>query len=266
MLNIATGKLHAFVCDNTPIVDIVDVNQEKGYLLGYIKDKKGNYVLCLCDYNRRTIISTFDYYESLRKVSISNNGKYIAIVLSHEAGSEQKILILDALSGKEIKKLIAPIPNIHHKITVSPDGKYFAIAYEPSMWPRDEEFSDEKTRIKYYGLRVFSLKTFEVVRDLKGCTDSIRTIAFSPDGKYIAAGDEDYNILLWDASTGKLRRKFQGNEYIPVKLAFSPNGKYLLAEEPTDNLSTFYLWDVATGKLIKKFVDYTINDSCSFGF
>src|SRR5688572_17310166 len=38
-----------------------------------------------------------------------------------------------------------------------------------------------------------------------GHSDPVRAIAFSPDGKTLASGSEDYTIKLWDAQTGELK-------------------------------------------------------------
>ena len=33
-------------------------------------------------------------------------------------------------------------------------------------------------------------------------TDGVRSVAFSPDGKMIVSGSDDFNILIWDAYSG----------------------------------------------------------------
>ena len=38
---------------------------------------------------------------------------------------------------------------------------------------------------------------------LTGHTDSVDSIAFSPDGKMFATGSDDNTVLLWDADTGE---------------------------------------------------------------
>ncbi|MGI2909791.1 WD40 repeat domain-containing protein, partial [Hassallia sp. VBCCA 56010] len=77
-------------------------------------------------------------------------------------------------------------------------------------------------------------------------SNSVRSVAFSPDGKTLASGSDDNTIKLWDVATGKLSQTLTGHSNSVRSVAFSPDGK-TLASGSDDN--TIKLWDVATGKL-----------------
>src|SRR5262245_49992847 len=76
------------------------------------------------------------------------------------------------------------------------------------------------------------------------------SVAFSPDGRTLAAGAGGKEIVLWDARTGKEIRRIEGATAGDC-LAFSPDGKVLASArnwQQGEAGGTVYLWDVATGK------------------
>ena len=86
--------------------------------------------------------------------------------------------------------------------------------------------------------------------------DVIRSLSFSPDGRYIASTSDDNTICITDVTNGKLLHKL--NEHTDnVRMAvFSPNGKMLVS---ASNDNTVGLWDVSTGeclKMLKKHKDW----------
>ncbi len=74
--------------------------------------------------------------------------------------------------------------------------------------------------------------------------DAFNSVAFSPDGRFIASGSYDNTIKLWDASSGKLIRSLEGHQSEVRSVAFSPDGRSI-ASGSYDN--TVKLWEVKTG-------------------
>ena len=75
----------------------------------------------------------------------------------------------------------------------------------------------------------------------------IWSVAFSPDGQYLAAGDTKGDILLRRVADGQPIRSYTGHSAWVVSLAFSPDGQ-LMASGSCD--STAKLWDVDTGQCL----------------
>lgn len=74
----------------------------------------------------------------------------------------------------------------------------------------------------------------------------VQSLAFSPDGSYLASGFEDGSIWVWDAVTGTKQRILEGHEGSVNSISFSPKGE-LIASWSTDG--TTRLWNFTTGAI-----------------
>jgi WD40 repeat protein len=71
---------------------------------------------------------------------------------------------------------------------------------------------------------------------------SIVCMAYAPDGRFLATGDVDGVVRLWDPETGKLLRALTGHQSAVRSLGFTPDGREL-ASGSSDG--TIVLWDMA---------------------
>ena len=75
--------------------------------------------------------------------------------------------------------------------------------------------------------------------------DRGRNLDFSPDGKQIAAGNEDGTASVWDLATGKEERVLPGHAGDVFSVAFYPDGRKLLTAGEDGHA---ILWNVSDGK------------------
>ena len=69
----------------------------------------------------------------------------------------------------------------------------------------------------------------------------VYSVAFSPDGQYLATATKDGFVRLWRAKTGQELRKWRAHEDNATSVQFSPDGRYL-ASGGWDE--TVKVWDV----------------------
>jgi len=79
-------------------------------------------------------------------------------------------------------------------------------------------------------------------------------VAYSPDGKYVAAAEGEKRAVIWDAQTGRIMHELSVGENFVYSVAFSPDGKFL-AVGNEDMLTT--IWDVSTGSKLKTLEGHT---------
>ena len=77
---------------------------------------------------------------------------------------------------------------------------------------------------------------------------SVKSVVYSPDGRYLASGSGDDTIKIWEVATGKELRTLTGHSSLVSSVVYSPDGRYL-AGGSWDN--TIKIWEVATGKELR---------------
>ncbi len=95
-----------------------------------------------------------------------------------------------------------------------------------------------------------SSPTWRERETLRGHTGMVSAVAVSSDGKLLASGGRDTDVILWDAATAKVKATLQGHKQPISCVAFSPDGTLLASgsSDTTKQVGEVKLWDVAAGK------------------
>jgi WD40 repeat protein len=85
---------------------------------------------------------------------------------------------------------------------------------------------------------------------LRGHQHGITSVAFSPDGKTLAAGDSEATVALWDIRAGKQIHPGDAHGAPVTSVAYAPDGKALTSASLD---GTVRFWEPGTGRQLRLF-------------
>jgi WD40 repeat protein len=213
----------------------------------------------------------------IRSAAFSPDGSLLAVGYGRFTGMLQEprpgqAVLWDARSGGRKLAIPGQVDGVC-SVTFSPDGKTLAVTEYPGvvrLW--DVEGGRERLTIKapawtpgsvafspdgrllatglWTGTKdgvsppgndvvVWDVATGKSALTLKGHTEGVHVVAFSPNGRLIASGGWDGVVKVWDASRGLIRATLEfpalhkrlgpAEPVVPVvAVAFSPDGRILV--------------------------------------
>jgi serine/threonine protein kinase/WD40 repeat protein len=200
----------------------------------------GEAPLTLWDLETGDMLRTLTNNEaSFRNVTFSPDGRFIFSASNHNVyewapcdNASAELRLMDAKTGELIWEVQKQGGTSRNHAVFTPDGRRILT----TDW-RCDNF-----------VTVWDAATGAKLTMWGGHQAPVWTVSASPDGRWIASGDEDGIAILRDGETGEIIRTLSHPALVTL-VAFSPDSQILLT---TDEHSIIRLWDVASGQEIRQ--------------
>jgi WD40 repeat protein/tRNA A-37 threonylcarbamoyl transferase component Bud32 len=192
-------------------------------------------------------------HDRTAKVWDAANGQEVLTLKGHDSGvlgvawspDGQRILtagdrdhtarVWDSQKGQEVIALQGHTQSVF-SAAFSPDGKRI-VTGSGGSGPQGAPVPGEA--------KVWDAEKGREVLALKGHTDQVRSVAWSPDGRRILTGSTDKTARVWDAEKGHEVLSLTGHTSWVLGVAFSPDGQRILTGSMD---STAKVWDAVKGR------------------
>lgn len=116
-------------------------------------------------------------------------------------------------------------------IAINPLTSEFVVGYSDSM------------------VRIFDLKTLALKQTIPAHTNSVFTVAFSPDFRYLVTAGRDAHLKIWSVADGySLQQDIVAHMFAINHIAFSPDGRWFATASMDKSIK---VWDATTYRLLK---------------
>jgi WD40 repeat protein len=154
-------------------------------------------------------------YEQRGVMGFSPDGKFLATLPTWGQGGYE-LELRDAATG-EVRQSLSGNGPCPVGVTFSADGKWLA-GYCGGKWTNLYHQNE---------VPLWDLTTGQLAYTLRGHTDNVHAVAFSPDGQRLATVSRDGTIHLWDLSTGLETLTLKGHRGSVLDVAFDREGRRL---------------------------------------
>jgi WD40 repeat protein len=193
------------------------------------------------DYNISTEALMRDREFSADAAAFSPDGK-----TALSGSSDKSLTLWDAATGTALNRL----PGVTKPVLAagfSPDGRYIAAALGGTSFIGS---GDEDVYPRKNNLLMWDAASGRPLTRLSTHPLGVASFAFSPNGRLLASGTVDGQIVLWNLPRGHIEKTLSGHTQLVTSVAFSHDGKFILSGSEDQTVD---LWDAASGALLRTF-------------
>jgi DNA-binding beta-propeller fold protein YncE len=180
----------------------------------------------------RELLTVEGYPGAVYSVAFSPDGMHLgAVATQSNSPPSPYLFIWDEKMGRTARRYDVGVRAWAYCVAFSPDGERLAVALDSQGKP----------------VTVLSSAADREILVPKGLGEGARSLAFSADGKRLAAGGMRGTVKVWDAITGHELLTFRGQGAPVNSVALSPDGTRLATCAVSEAVT---LWDATTGKQV----------------
>ena len=149
-----------------------------------------------------------------RLLSTCGDGKQLV-----SAGDDKVIRVWDWQAGRTIR-------TIRGQVGTGNEGMIYAMALSPSgQWLTAGGWLPGGTREVSDAIRLYDFATGKLVSLLKGHSNVVTALAFSPDSTRLISASNDNSAIIWDVERRTSVHRLRGHTRQITSVAFTPDGQ-----------------------------------------
>ena len=223
------------------------------------------------------VIKQYKHGDSVNCVALSPDGKLLA-----SGGEDSTVILWNVTDGSKLKVFTGPSKMVMSTV-FSPDGQILASASHDGFvrlwdvaskrrrttfthggWVNSIAFSpDGKMLVSGGEVRDEAVKLWDVdasqnhlIASFLGHNNTVESVTFSSDGKYLASTSRDNTVKIWDVPNQQLQRNLTKHKNIVYSVAFHLMDKdsQPVVEITPSNCGTYLLEKILTSLMLVKTV------------